>query len=100
MVYMYAITRSKLSAITYLQEVEVEGVGHQVGVVEGVGLVDHQEQEAEEGEVELHPLEWEVGVEGEGEQGLTGSGELTPVQWSWPSTLQLQVHQNNQHAYM
>lgn len=68
------------SAVTYLQEVEVEGAGHQVGVVEGVGLVDHQEQGAEEGEVEPHLLVREVGVEGEGEQGLMGLGELTPVQ--------------------
>ena len=60
---------------------EVEGAGHQVGVVEGVGLVDHQEPGVEEGEAELevHPLAWGVEGEGEGEQGLKGLGELTPV---------------------
>lgn len=74
--------------VTYLLEVEVEGVGHQVEVgalllaevVEGVGLVDHQEQGVEEGEGELHPQAWEVGVEGEGEQVPMGLGQLTPAQ--------------------
>ncbi len=57
---------------------EVEGAGHQV---EGVGLVDHQELEVEEGEEELevHPPASEAEEEGEGEQGLKGPGELTPV---------------------
>jgi hypothetical protein len=62
-------------SVTYL---EVEGAGHQV---EGVGLVDHQELGVEEGEEELevHPPAWEAEEEGEGEQGLKGLGELTPV---------------------
>ena len=59
----------------------MEGAGHQVEVVEGEGLVDHPELEVEEGEVELqvHPLAWGAEGEGEGEQGLKGSGELTPI---------------------
>ena len=72
-----------LPAVTYLQGVEVEVVGHQVGVVEGVGLVDHLEQGAEGGEGELHSLArvvGVVGVVGEGEQGLMGLEELTPIQ--------------------
>ena len=77
--YTYSAVAREVT-VTYLLEAEVEGVGRQVGVVEEVGLVDHQEQGAEEGEVELHPQAWEVGAEREGEQGLMGLVQLTPVQ--------------------
>ena len=75
---------------------EVEVVGHQVGVVEGVGLVDHLEQGAEGGEGELHSLAQVVGVVGgaggAGPEGAGGADSNSVILAFNSSTVQM--HQN------